>query len=410
MKPGSTVGKLPDAGFISYYSNWEDLRDNNLKIRTWEAKTQLDVKLNPFFDIKTGISYINVNYNQNLIDEFANYITDNANNYPDTIRTTLVDPDNTREKIETGSFKLAGYMENVFQINENIIVNAGARIDYFDFNRDMTLSPRLSASYRLNSLNFRAAWGHYYQSPIYRQLAYSTPSDTNTQSQKCEQYILSAENNFSFDNDLTSMTFKVEGFYKKYSDLISSERDEGGNIIYSRRNDSKGRTYGIDFYLTLRLPWYYGWISYGYLVAKEDLLTDNKGEFPRYTDQRHTISIVNDFDLGKGWRSNLRFTYGSGFAYTPLVAEYNTLERKYEWNEGNINSEHLPAYKRVDVRISKQFSIFELPTIVFLDINNVFDFKNIYLYDYRFNENGYPIKREIELFPLIPSMGITVNF
>ena len=206
------------------------------------------------------------------------------------------------------------------------------------------------------------------------------------------------------------LTIKAEGYYKKYSDLISSEREPGGNIIYSRRNDSKGHAAGIDLYVSMKLGSYYGWISYGLLSAKEDLLNDNKGEFPRYTDQRHTISLVNDFELGKEWSLNLRFTYGSGFAFTPSTSTYNNELRRYEWIEGDKNSEHLPAYKRIDIRIGKEFSLFNLPAFAFLDVNNLLNFKNIYSYRYRFDNNGLPYRAEIELWPMLPSVGLTVKF
>ena len=268
----------------------------------------------------------------------------------------------------------------------------------------------ISASYRFgDGLNLRVAWGHYYQSPIYRQLAYSTASDSNTQSQKAEHYIIGLEKNFSL-NQQNIFTLKVEGYYKKYTDLISSERGAYGNITYSRKNDSKGYAKGIDFYASLKFGVYYGWISYGLLFAKEDLYNDARGEFPRYTDQRHTFSFINDFNLGNKWSINLRFTYGSGFAYTPYYTRYNNDKERYEWVKGEINSGYLPAYKRIDIRVGKEFTIFNLRSFIFLDVNNLLDFKNVNGYKYWLDNNGNPYREAIELWPIIPSLGLTVRF
>jgi outer membrane receptor protein involved in Fe transport len=394
-----------------YKSLYKENYDEDLAIKTWEGKSSLDFKLNPFYDIKAGFSYINIKYEETLIDKEIQNVSQNIDSFPDTLSDVVHDYNNN-QSIDASSYKLGTFLENIFQIGDNLILNAGGRFDYFDFNRDKTFSPRISASYRFGEgTNIRAAWGHYYQSPIYRQLAYSTPTDTNTQSQKAEQYILSIEHNFGLNPSPQDMlTIKAEGYYKKYSDLISSEREPGGNIIYSRRNDSKGHAAGIDLYVSMKLGSYYGWISYGLLSAKEDLLNDNKGEFPRYTDQRHTLSLVNDFDLGIGWSLNLRFTYGSGFAFTPSTSNYNNEPRRYEWIEGDKNSEHLPAYKRIDIRVGKEFSLFNLPAFAFLDVNNLLNFKNIYSYRYRFDNNGFPYRTEIELWPMLPSVGLTVKF
>lgn len=119
------------------------------------------------------------------------------------------------------------------------------------------------------------------------------------------------------------MTLRLEGYYKKYDSLISSTRASGGRISYSRRNDATGFARGLDLYAVLNGPGFYGWLSYGLLSAKEDLMNDNAGAFPRYTDQRHTLSVVGDVGLGKRWSCNARVFYGSGYAHTPLVATYN---------------------------------------------------------------------------------------
>lgn len=398
-----------NSNYYFYQSLYSDTYNRDLEIKTWEGKTTLNYKLTPFYEIKNGFSYLKIKYEESLNGEEVRNIYQNIDKFPDTISLELSD-NVSQENITASSYKLNGYIENVFQVNENTIINVGGRIDYFDFNKDLTLSPRISASYRFgDGLNLRVAWGHYYQSPIYRQLAYSTASDSNTQSQKAEHYIIGLEKNFSL-NQQNIFTLKVEGYYKKYTDLISSERGAYGNITYSRKNDSKGYAKGIDFYASLKFGVYYGWISYGLLFAKEDLYNDARGEFPRYTDQRHTFSFINDFNLGNKWSINLRFTYGSGFAYTPYYTRYNNDKERYEWVKGEINSGYLPAYKRIDIRVGKEFTIFNLRSFIFLDVNNLLDFKNVNGYKYWLDNNGNPYREAIELWPIIPSLGLTVRF
>jgi outer membrane receptor protein involved in Fe transport len=394
-----------------YYSDYEETYHNRLTINTWEAKSSLDLRLNPFYDFKTGMNYLNINYRQDFVDQDIMLAEQNYERYPDTVDVIYNENNNNLpQHIDANAYKFAAYIENIIQLGDRFIFNLGTRMDYFDINRDLTFSPRINASYKLGSdINLRAAWGFYYQSPIYRQLAYSFASDTNTQSQKAVHYILSIEKNFLERNN-KSLTVKAEGYYKKYSDLIFSERDPGSQLHYSRKNDSKGYARGIDLYITLKMPRYYGWLSYGLLVAKENFLYDAYGEFPRYTDQRHTISIVNDFDLGKNWDMNLRLNYGSGFAYTPYYTRYNEESRRYEWVPGEKNSAYLPAYKRVDIRFGKDLVLFGLSAHAFLDVSNLFNFKNIMSYRYWYDSNGNPEREENELWPIVPSLGVTMKF
>jgi hypothetical protein len=166
----------------------------------------------------------------------------------------------------------------------------------------------------------------------------------------------------------------------------------------------------VDFYGALNLARFYGWLSYGILDAREDLLKDNTGEYPRFTDQRHTISIVGEWNLGSRWTSNLRIQYGSGYAYTPSVARYNTQKAQWEWIQGGKNSATLPAYRRVDVRIGKEFDIAGLSASAFLDVSNLFNYTNIQSYRYRFNSSGSPYVEQVKLWPILPTLGVNVKF
>jgi len=409
---GDYIFEADAQNFYFFKSVYNELTEYDLSIKTFEAKTDLEFRVNPYYDIKSGISYLNINYNQYLLDQRYWVVDQNIDSFPDTLNYITDESEHfTPEIIKTNSFKYAVYTENILQFGNNILLNVGVRFDYFDINKDLTISPRLNLSYQLDEETvLRLAWGHYYQSPIYRQLAYSTPSDTNTQSQKAEHYIVSAERKFPFNGGNSTFTLKLEGYYKKYSDLISSEREFGGDVNYSRKNDSEGYAAGFDLYTTLRIPDYYAWISYSLLFSKEDLLNDNLGEFPRYTDQRHTISVVNDIDLGKKWNMNLRFTYGSGFAYTPSVKVFNPEIGREQWESGSKNSAHLPEYKRIDIRFGKEFTIWGLHTLAFIDVNNLLNFKNVYALRYTYNNSGNPYIDELELWPILPTLGITVKF
>lgn len=397
-----------------YGSRYRYDYDQDLRIKTLEGKLSLDYQVTPFYEIRTGLAYQNLNYNQILNDVWRQTINQNTDNYPvQGIRNYSNKPDSyVGENITLSAFKYAGYVENVFQIDKNILLNAGGRIDYFNLNKDLTFSPRLSLSYKTPfGTMLRAAWGFYFQSPIYNQLKSAAISDTNTQSQKATHYIFGLEHIFQLsENSNQSLTIKLEGFYKKYDQLISTTVDSYSRITYSRQNDSEGFAKGIDVYAILNVPGFYSWLCYEYLYSRENFIQDPSKEFPRFTDQRHTLSYVADFDLGLQWGLNLRATYGSGFAFTRFYPEMNPTNLSWKWVSGEKNGARIPEYKRVDLRVSKSFELWNMKADLFFDVSNLFNFENIMGYNYRFDDNGYPKVEVVKLWPIIPSIGFTIHF
>lgn len=373
---------------------------DTLKIKTLEFNSNLQYQLHNNYEIQTGISYKNINYDQESDDQWT------------IDRTDQYQGDYGTDRINANSFKYYAYLENIYSPFGNFTINLGGRVDYFDLNKDFSFSPRLNLAYNLSeSMTLKAAWGNFYQSPSYDQLKYSEASDTNTQSQKSTHYILGLDKSFSISNKTNSyLNFKIEGYYKKYDDLISSYYGVFERITYSRENDATGSALGFDIYSALNLPGFYTWISYGYLKANEDIINDNIGEYPRYTDQRHTISLVSNIKLGNNWDISLKAYYGSGFPYTPKTAVKNESDI-WVWQSGKRHSQNLPAYKRVDVRISKIFTFEKFNISAFLDVSNIFNFKNIQQYEYSSVPDIYePKPEEILLWPILPTFGVRFEF
>ena len=397
--------------FYQYLNN--ELYNNDLDIRTMEINSSYDLRLNSFYWLKTGLEYQRIFYNTNYINSTTVSEMMNILNYPDTTSTFhyINNSGNNIDSIKTQSYKTAGYIENIFQIGDKVIFNIGGRFDYFDLNKDLNWSPRLNFSYKITpALTFRGACGYYYQSPIYQQIAYSTASDTNTQSEKAVHYVLGLECNFFSDiKDQKFLKLKIEGYHKDYYNLISSIISDQGYIYYSRKNDAVGRTSGIDFYLIYSMQTFTGWISYSLLSAEQKILNDASGYYPRNTDQRQTLAVYAGVNPGKGWKFSTRIAYGSGFPYTPSIAVGNYSGNLWEWEPGKPNSAHLPAYKRVDLRISKDFNLFGFLSSAFIDVSNIFNYKNIQAYKYTFS-NGQPVIKEITLWPILPTFGLSVKF
>lgn len=398
----------------NYYNkiHTERLTYDTLDIETLELRSDLAFQFTPNYEMDLGLSVQDITYNQ-VIDDIYTYIRrDNFDDPNFEKRDTLITRGelSKAEPIKVKSFKYNAYLENIFQLSDALTLNIGGRLDYFDLNKDLTISPRISAAYSLSDrTTLRAAWGYYYQSPIYRQLKSSASSDTNTQSQLAIHYILGLEHSIFFTDDLNNfLKLKIEGYYKDYRNLISSFYGTFERLTYSGYNDAVGSAKGIDVYAVLSVPGFYCWLSYALLFANENKLTDGIGEYPRYTDQRNTLAFISSIDLGAAWSFSLKGYYGSGFPYTPRTAVNNN--GTWEWKSERIHSAHLPAYKRIDVRVSKNFNFGNSSLNVFIDVSNVFNFKNIQNYEYKTPGFTKPTPEEIPLWPILPSFGIRYKF
>jgi outer membrane cobalamin receptor len=398
----------------NYYDkiHTERLTYDTLGIETLELKSDIAYQFTPKYELDLGLSFQNITYNQ-VIDDIYTYIRrDNFDDPNIEKRDTLITRGelSKAEPIKVNSFKYNAYLENIFQLSDALTFNIGGRLDYFDLNKDLTFSPRISAGYSLSDrTTLRAAWGYYYQSPIYRQLKSSASSDTNTQSQLAIHYILGLEHSIFFSDDINSfLKLKIEGYYKDYRNLVSSFFGTFERLTYSGYNDAAGSAKGIDIYAVLSVPRFYCWLSYGLLFANENKFTDAIGKYPRYTDQRHTLSFISSLDLGAAWSFTLKCYYGSGFPYTPRTAIKTN--GTWEWKSEQIHSAHLPAYKRVDVRISKDFNFANSSLNLFIDVSNVLNFKNIQNFEYKTPGFSKPTPEEVPLWPILPSLGIRYKF
>ncbi|MGD1043945.1 MAG: TonB-dependent receptor [Bacteroidota bacterium] len=399
-----------------YNNTYENAYNNNLRIRTLELNSTLDMQITSLYGIKAGAGYQRINYNLDLFDQQTIEEFTNEYKYPDTTLNRRVEnpTDYVNDQINTQSYKFMGYLENIIQISNQILLNVGGRFDYFDLNKQLTLSPRINLAYQTGiGIVVRGAWGHYYQTPIYRQIAYPSASDTNTKAQRAIHYIVGVDYDLMIDQAKQHFwRFKVEGYKKIYDNLITATQTSYSLIYYSRKNDATGAASGMDMQVIYSNTGFYGWISYGYLFSRQTLIHDTIGSsFPRYTDQRHTLAVTGEVGLGSGWSINSRMVYGSGYPYTPSIAVFNNSKRIWEWIPSNKpNSEYLPSYSRVDLRVAKDFTIFGAPTSVFLDVSNIFNATNIQAYRYRFDNNGNPYREEVKLWPIIPSLGMAVQF
>ena len=295
----------------------------------------------------------------------------------DTIDPQILLNDVINSKVSLSSNRYSGYIQNTWQITDTskFILTTGVRANYWDLNRQLVISPRVSVTYKPNkkkNLSFRAAAGYYYQPPFYRELR--KLDGTVNKNVEAQQSI-----HFVFGNEYTFLAlgreFKLtsEIFYKVLDNLVPYKVDNL-RLRYFGENSSKGFARGIDFRLFGEfVPGLESWASISFLETQEDLNNDfyyvrmnqfgdtiipgytadqiatdsirvEPGYIPRPADQRVNFGLFFQDYLPKfpTYKMQLSLLFGTGLPFgQPGKDRYKDVLRT-------------PSYKRVDIGFSKQ--------------------------------------------------------
>ncbi|MDO9254844.1 MAG: TonB-dependent receptor [Bacteroidales bacterium] len=276
------------------------------------------------------------------------------------------------------SNRYTAFAQNTWTLDRDstqLAFTAGIRFNYWDFNKQFIVSPRVSLSYKPNwekDMMLRFSAGYYYQPPFYRELRnLQGKINPNLRAQKSIQFV--AGNDFNFHSWGRPFKFVTEVYYKYLTELVPYQVDNV-RIQYLGINGSKGYAYGIDMKVNGNfVKGVESWASLSYMKTAEDLYNDYyvesynaagevihngfteditavssdtiyPGYIPRPTDQRITFGLFfQDFlPMNPTFKMNIGLYFGTGL---PTGAPNTPLY---------THTYRLPPYRRVDIGLSKQ--------------------------------------------------------
>lgn len=304
---------------------------------------------------------------------------------------------NLKSSNDINSTRFSGYLQDTYTIETEkgyIILNAGVRGSYWNFNDEFIISPRGALTFvpaNHENLSFRIAGGVYYQAPFYKELQRIVLDDNNNnitqlnkniKSQKSYHLVLGTDYYFRVSDNKEIPPFKLSGeiYYKKLSNLIPYTVNNV-KIRYSGENSASGYAMGIDTKLYGEfIPGSDSWISLSFMKAEQKIAGKN---VPLPTDQRFNLALfyqdyIPSYDRLK---MSLRGLWSQGL---PNTAPYKGYEYGYF---------RTPSYKRVDLGFSwlllgENFSIRNRSSFckafkniwIGLDVFNIFDMQNTNTY------------------------------
>jgi outer membrane receptor for ferrienterochelin and colicin len=356
-----------------------------------------------------------------------------------------------------GSTRGGLYVQDRWRAGRGLTLEPGLRFDWSTASQRSTLSPRLAASFDLGPRTaLRAAVGKYTQSPGYEKLIQSDYFLDLTGArmldyERATHFVVGIERGLG-----ESLVARVEGYYKKFSDLIvgrlETERERlqrvseydfpeelqdsvprAPMITTAPSNDSRGRAYGVDLYVARRDPSarIAGWLSYTLGKAERQAYSR---VYPMEYDRRHALDLVGRYRWSERFDVAVTARLASGFPYTPAVglrvsaveddrgklvpetdSEGNLVYAADLGSVEDLNRGRLPAYARVDVRATFRPGGAAGRWSVYVEVINLFNRDNAVRLDtWLVHDPASDFPRIVEMpsegFPLLPSAGVRVHF
>lgn len=417
--------------FYKYPDN-DETQEKSLNYLSTEAENKLRYEL---YLSKGGIKY-----NFSLNTEYANY--SNSTEQQVFLNNTLTDfAYNT--KLNLLKYGLSAQAsKSIF--DSRLRLSLGFRMDAMNYNSTMAnplnqISPRVSFSYALDeNTRINLGAGRYFQQPGYTTLGFRNNegdlvNEENARYIGANHYNLGVEHRFS-----KAVLFSAEGFYKDYFqypiDLITGASLANQGAEYSGVAGAseavfqgKGKAIGFELLNRVNLNTFNLLASYTFVRSSFTDLNDNF--ISSSWDARHLLTITGTKDLPKNWRAGFKWRYVGGLPYTPYdlatsanIQAWNAIGQPYI-DYSKLNTERFQAFHQLDIRIDKNYFFKKWTLMIYLDIQNAYNFKNKGL-DYVIRErdldgtfltanNGsdYVLKSIAnEGGTVLPSLGVMVKF
>jgi hypothetical protein len=317
------------------------------------------------------------------------------------------------------------FAEDLWKPNERWLVRAGLRGEYVAGANWLGLSPRASVKYFVSPrLAFMASGGRYTQwmramrnedLPL-RVFDLWLGSDEHIPVSSSTQLVLGGERWLSDTRFL-----RVEAYGKTYDRLAEPASTVDPRIRPSLLRYYDGRSYGVDVYLRqLERNGFSGWIAYSYGVTTRE--RNGLSYWPAH-DRRHNANLVTTYaPSGSRWALGSHLGLATGTPYTGWAGVMNRWRYdpiRNAWGgpasdgtedvRGPRNGERFPFYWRLDLSAERRFEIGGAAIKPYLNIINVFNRKNVFLYTLN-GDTAPPTIDGHSQFPLLPSIGVRMEW
>ncbi len=262
----------------------------------------------------------------------------------------------------------AAFAEGDISIARNIATKIGIRIEHSSLLDKLTIAPRISFAYRFDDGGqINMAYGIFNQKPEIINLV----QNKDLAFTRAVHYII------NYTKKANNRLLRVEAYYKKYKDLITTEPDVA--------NDGSGFAKGIELFFRDKKTFknFDYWITYTYLDTKRKFL-NYPGELRPNFAAPHTASIaIKRYFQDINFSANLSYSLATGRPY------YN-IQTDADGKSSILDKGITNTYNQMNLSFAYLFTMFkkwknkDFSGIGF-GINNVFGTMQIFGYNYSYN-------------------------
>lgn len=415
------VDAIANVNFNGFRLSQEDeFGDSYFRSDADEIRTQL--KLNTFMEagksagLSAGLSVKHI-INRNTT-AFADTVYDRSGNRIPVSNFEL--PQNLSSNMASKQF--AGFVEWEQDWARGWRTALGLRADHYGYiDNAFYVSARATTWLDLSGkLSMRASLGRYYQPPA---LVWTTNQiNTRLRALRSDMSVFGLSYLLREDANLT-----LEFYHKRYADLptgvVAGETDylvlTNTGVGFGGREDDfqsfgyidlishgSGRATGVELAVQKKyseVP-LYGKAS---LAVSKSTVTANDGvTYPGQFDQRLIFNVSAGYKFNSKWQLGGKFRLFSGAPFTPVY--------RPSQNGGHIQnlpqeylSQRLSAGHTLDLRLDRRFNFRAWNLIVFLDIQNIYNYKIQVRPSYDFWEDEV---EDTNTIGILPSLGISAEF
>lgn len=315
-------------------------------------------------------------------------------------KTTYTLFDGTRFTETVKDNLAAVFTEADIYITNDLAAKIGSRLEHSKLMNKWNIAPRLSVAYKFpNNSQASFAYGLFYQNPERKYL----PAIASLDYSRAAHYIL------QYQKITAQRSFRVEAFYKKYTDLYKTGFTNTGREIASN-NNGFGNARGLEIFWrdkkTFKRVDY--WVSYSYLDTKRDFLNYPLAIAPPFAAKYTASLVVKKFVLPWKTGFNMSYNFATGRPYYRIAFDQvqsknviTDMGKTINFNSLSISVNYLPRLGKNDAKV---FSVWVL------NISNVLGQKQVFSYNYsndgRRKESVTPPSRRFIYLGCFISFGI----
>ena len=315
----------------------------------------------------------------------------------------------------------SAYLADRLRIGDSLTLELGLRYDRHSQTSESHVSPRLNLAFAFGERSvFRVAWGRFNQSQRPYELLVEDGEQGFHPVERSEHRVIGFERLFEAGSKGSDLTFRIEVYRREVGnprprfENLFEPINEFPEVEPDRVRIAPDRSIaeGVELFLRGSLGRKVGWwVNYAYASSDDEIAGSR---IPRIFDQTHSLNLDLDYRVSQHWHLNLAWRYHTGWPTTPLsLQEIENEEGEAEFVPllGRLNSERLSSYHRADLRASRRWRFRSASVDFFVDVQNVYNRKNLAGFDIEIDEEeGTILATEEEWAGFLPSLGISFEF